>query len=870
LDFLSIIFCSSFACVKFTKITNMKNKHILVLALLLSSFGAFSQPFSAYRLNVSTIFRNNVFRDGHDSVAQLQSPRRMIALGDTAILLADQDNNRIRSMNILNRTIRTVAGDGRAARMDSIGVFASLNRPKDLCLIGDTVVYFTEEGSHTIRKLVLATGSVTTIAGSGSGFVNGQGTAARFNNPNGITNRGDSVLYVSDGSNNRIRRITLKPSIEVTTFAGTGSQTYIARDSLHKDSINIGTPRSVLVVGNNLVMIENDFQHPVIRFMRFGENVFYDLGGQDRPEDIAWVGGDTIITTCSGGGPSILVKVLSNPAFNQNIVGIQAEGIVKIGGMVYYSLPSSAIINSIAYTGGSASRFFGRGRSADGDPSEARIGTIGSFTQKGNWIYFFDEFLFRVRRFNKQSGMMQTLTRGNRGNNSNGAKVSFAATNFNTNAGIVKGSDGRIYIADRGNNQIRAIDETRDSVFLVAGNTSGGYVNGTLLQARFNNIGSMVEHNGKWYVAEPGTIGRIRVIDPAANTVTTLAGPEPGFTGTANGYTDSTGVDARFGFDFGSFLVRNDTLLFADRSNRRLRGVDIAQRKVFTFGGTNAYDNFPFVFRDRTGTLLGRIHGARNEISNLTNPNSPVVVVGAQGSGNVDGVGTVARFNNPGRPVVDSLTGEWYIPDVNNQTFRKVEYILFNQAPTITGPTPSTYNVTTINPITESNYLQFSPGPAWETSQTLSVFGVTVTNPAIFAAQPSFSNDGTMNLTASGTNGTSQVRICVRDNGGTAFGGNDSACYTFNVVANITGLNKTQPNYSVQVFPNPSENGQVFWKSTSKIQQVEILDVLGRQSQVSITNGSTQGELQLPGSGLYLIKLINVNGQTEIKKVQMK
>ncbi len=847
----------------------MKKFHLLAIILCLSGFGVFSQPIEAYRLRVSTIFRNNVFRDGHDSVAQLQSPRRMIAMGDTAILLADQDNNRIRSINISRRTIRTIAGDGRAARVDSFGILASLNRPKDLCLVGDTVVYFTEEGSHSIRKLILATGRIRTIAGGSNGFANGIGTIARFNSPNGITSRGDSVLYVSDGGNHRIRRITLKPTIEVTTFAGTGSQNYIPRDSLHKDSINIGTPRSVLVVGNNLVVVENDYQHPVIRFMRFGENIFYDLGVQDRPEDIIQVGGDTIITTCSGGGPSLLVKVLSNPTFSRNIIGTQAEGIVKIGDRIYYSLPSGAIINSISFSGGSTSRFFGRGRSADGDPTEARVGTIGSFTQKGNWIYFFDDLTYRIRRFNKQTQMMQTITRGNRGNNGNGLKAAIASANFNTNSVVVKGSDGRIYVSDRGNNQIRVVDESRDSVFLVAGNTTAGYINGSLLQARFSNLGAIVENNGKWYVAEQGAVGRIRVIDPVANSVSTLAGPEPGFTGTANGYTDSVGADARFGFDFGSLLVRNDTLIFADRSNRRLRGVDIARRKVFTFGGTQAYDNFPFVFQDKTGILLGRINGGRNEIANLRNLASPVSILGAQGSGNVDGIGTTARFNNPGRPVVDSLTGDLFIPDVNNQAFRRVEYVLFNQPPSVSGPTPATYNVNTISPISEPNFLQFSPGPAWESNQTFSVYAVTVSIPAIFAAQPTFSNNGTMNLTASGTSGTSQVRVCIRDNGGTALGGVDSACFNFNIVANITSGKKAISGAMVNIFPNPSQNGIINWTSSQPITQIEVLDAAGRLVAKSLKNGAS-GSLSLQNKGLFMVKISLENGQVETRKVELR
>lgn len=850
----------------------MSKRYVLLWAAavcMLQTLPTIAQPLGAYRFSVSTLFRNNVFRDGHDSVAQLQNPRRMVALGDTALLLADQDNHRIRSINIANRSIRTIAGDGRAQRIDSIGIFASLNGPKDLCLVGDSVVYFTEEGSHTVRKLVLATGRVSTLAGGGSGFANGPGSTARFNGPQGLTNRGDSVLYVADNNNNRIRRISLFPTVQVSTFAGTGSGTYINRDSLHKDSINIGNPRSVLVVGNNLVMIENDYNHPVIRFMRFGENIFYNLGGQDRPEDLCLYRGDTVLITCSGGGPSLLVKTLSNPAFSRNLINTQAEGIVAIGNTVYYTIPAGATLNTVNYqTGGPAVRFFGRGRSADGGADEARIGAFGPMAQRAGWIYFFDSFSGRIRRFNPESGQMETTTRGNRGNNGNTLKVSFAAANFADISILAAGSDGRLYAADRQNNQIRALDFAKDSVFLIAGNTTGGYVNGSLLQARFSNLGSIVEHQGKWYVAETGTQPRIRAIDALSGTVSTLAGPDPATTGNYAGYVDSTGANARFGADFGSFFVRNDTLFFADRTNRRLRGVVLANQKVFTFGGSSAYDNFPYVFVDKTGTLVGRYNGFRHDLARLDNINNPTGIVGAAQTGFADGLGVNARFNNPGRPVVDAATGNLFVPDVGNQMIRKVEYLLVNQTPTISGP--ASYTVTTLDPVSVPSFLQITAGPAWESAQSVQVYSVTVANPALFNSLPTILPDGTLSLTASGVNGTTQVRVCVRDNGGTALGAVDSACFVFNVITNITSVHSLAAKGQINLFPNPTQGQPLNWTSASPVSTVAVFDAVGRKLSEQSPAQKFTGRIDLQQKGLFYVKILLEDGRQHTSSVEIR
>ena len=61
--------------------------------------------------------------------------------------------------------------------------------------------------NHLIRKIVISTGAVTTLAGTGSsGSANGTGTSASFDDPQGITTDGTN-LYVADRGNHLIRKI---------------------------------------------------------------------------------------------------------------------------------------------------------------------------------------------------------------------------------------------------------------------------------------------------------------------------------------------------------------------------------------------------------------------------------------------------------------------------------------------------------------------------------------------------------------------------------------------------------------------------------------------------------------------------------------
>ena len=844
------------------------HKNWIILLFLAVSAAVSAQPFQAYKLKVSTVFRNTVFKDGPDSVVHFQSPSRMVVLGDTALLIADMDNHRIRRIGIASRHTTTIAGNGVAARVDSIGVLASLNKPKDLVLKGDSVVYFTEEGSHSVRKLVLSTGRITTIAGGSNGFANGIGLSARFNTPKGIALRGDSVLFVADAGNNRIRKIRLS-DLSVTTFAGTGSNAYIGKDSLHKDSINIGEPRSVLVVNDNLVFVENDYNHPVLRYIPFSKDTVYNFGGQDRPQDLIHIGGDTVLISSDGGGGNLLVKVLSNPGYFRSIVGFQADGLAKVGNTVYLSNPIGAALFSIGYASGSTIQpFLGLGRSADGPPGVARYGSFGSSALRAPWIYYMDATTFRIRKFNIITGETRTVTRGGRGNNNNTPKVSLAQARFQDVSGFGFSPQGELFVLDRGNNQIRIVDEAQDSVILFSGNRTSGYTNGSLLEARYNGLTSLAFSGANLFVSEGGTIPRIRAIDRGTGIVTTLCGPGPEFTGSGTGTTDSTGAFARFGTALGGLIFKGDTLLAMDRSNRRIRSVNTLNSQVKTYIANSLFDNLPFCFVDKTGSLLSRYNGFRNDFLLLNSKTGPwTSVLGGQGAGDLDGLGTASRFNNASSALLDPATGDVYISDLGNQSIRRVEYVLFNQPPVVTASGSASYTVSNTNPLTLPGFLNVSPGPAWESGQTLSVYSVTNSNPGLFADGPSVNANGDLSLTSNGTNGQAQVQVCFRDNGGVLNGGIDSTCFTIFLTFNIVS-NKNLLQSDIRVFPNPGLSGQMKWETNQKEPlTISLIDITGKTIWAN-RNASFGGIISGPVKGVFLLRFQSTDGSATHRVVQ--
>jgi sugar lactone lactonase YvrE len=94
---------------------------------------------------------------------------------------------------------------------NGIGSAASFSAPSDITTDG-TNLYVADYGNNTIRQIVIANWTVTTLAGTASttggstDAPTGPGSAASFNGPNGVTTDGTS-LYVTDTVNNTIRKI---------------------------------------------------------------------------------------------------------------------------------------------------------------------------------------------------------------------------------------------------------------------------------------------------------------------------------------------------------------------------------------------------------------------------------------------------------------------------------------------------------------------------------------------------------------------------------------------------------------------------------------------------------------------------------------
>ncbi len=174
---------------------------------------------------VTTIAGGTAFGyvNGTGTSAQFSRPLGLCLDGAGNLYVADETNHSIRKIVISTGVVTTLAGNGTAGTANGTGTGARFGSPTGICYDGAGNIYVAEQGNNRIRKIVVATGVVTTVAGSTTGgYVDGIGTAARFNQPYGICTDGTN-LYVSDYSNHSIRRV-IPATGSVTTLAGTQSQ----------------------------------------------------------------------------------------------------------------------------------------------------------------------------------------------------------------------------------------------------------------------------------------------------------------------------------------------------------------------------------------------------------------------------------------------------------------------------------------------------------------------------------------------------------------------------------------------------------------------------------------------------------------------
>jgi sugar lactone lactonase YvrE len=204
---------------------------------------------------VSTLAGSGVIgsSDGTGTAASFYNPFGVAVDASGNVYVADMYNNKIRKITPAG-VVSTLAGSGSIGSTNGSGSAASFYKPQGVAVDASGNVYVADWGTIKIRKIT-PTGLVSTLAGSGSyGSVDGSGTTATFDKPESVAVDPSGNVYVADGNNNKIRKIT--PAGVVSTLAGSGSMSSV--DGMGT-AASFGQPNGVTIdVSGNLYVTEND------------------------------------------------------------------------------------------------------------------------------------------------------------------------------------------------------------------------------------------------------------------------------------------------------------------------------------------------------------------------------------------------------------------------------------------------------------------------------------------------------------------------------------------------------------------------------------------------------------------------------------
>ena len=184
--------------------------------------------------------------------AKIDGPKGIIFDRNWNLIIADSGNDKIRRVDVATGIITTIAGTGVTGESGDGGpaTQAKLTEPRTMALAADGSILFTEPRVNRIRRIDPA-GIITTFAGTGKAGFSGDGgpaTRAQLNFNRGVGVDGAGTVWIADSLNQRIRKVDAAGII--TTVAGNGKSCYASANNNCGDggpasAAGFATPRAL-------------------------------------------------------------------------------------------------------------------------------------------------------------------------------------------------------------------------------------------------------------------------------------------------------------------------------------------------------------------------------------------------------------------------------------------------------------------------------------------------------------------------------------------------------------------------------------------------------------------------------------------------
>ena len=446
---------------------------------------------------ITTIAGNGIAGFSGDGESALKSSLNFpagLAFNKGNLYLADRNNHRIRKID-LNGIITTVAGTGKPGCCNDNGLAteASLHFPSDVDIDLEGNLYISDRSNNRIRK-VNSAGIITTIAGLGKPGYRGDFGPAKeslLKHPFGISLDDKGNIFIADRGNNRVRKIDQLGII--TTIAGDGTHSF-GGDYGPANQSSLAFPTDVIVDSLGVVYIADRNNNRVRKIDRSG--VITTLMGLSQTE--------------FNGDNEIAAETTLHLPFALTLIG---EDRLLVVDRNHFRIREVKLQSSkVATIAGNGNFLFkGDGGPGSGATLEAPSGI--ALDSKGN-ILFVDRLHQRIRKIDNKGFIDTVIGNGKQGNEGNG-RASIEAT-LHLPEVLIIDSEDNLYLTQRsGNAWIIRKSNTEGIISHYAGNGRQGNSGdgGPAIDASFHTISDIAaDESGNIYVAD--SINRnIRKID---------------------------------------------------------------------------------------------------------------------------------------------------------------------------------------------------------------------------------------------------------------------------------------------------------------------------------------------------------------------
>ncbi|WP_432019283.1 NHL domain-containing thioredoxin family protein [Streptomyces sp. 1222.5] len=235
------------------------------------------------------------FADGGPGEAAFNEPQGLALLGDGAVVVADTVNHALRRLDLATGAVTTLAGTGRqwwrGSATSGPARGTDLSSPWDVAVFGGRV-WIAMAGVHQLWTYDPETGTVAAAAGTtDEGLVDGPGAEAWFAQPSGLAATAER-LWVADSETSALRWVDRDG--HVRTAVGTGLFDFGHRDGPAAEAL-LQHPLGVTALPDGSVAVADTYNHALRRYDPATGEVTTLATDLREPSDAVLVGSDIVV-----------------------------------------------------------------------------------------------------------------------------------------------------------------------------------------------------------------------------------------------------------------------------------------------------------------------------------------------------------------------------------------------------------------------------------------------------------------------------------------------------------------------------------------------------------------------------------------------